>query len=510
MLTVIATARSLRNFPPGLKHAHQLSAEMAPVKAAAAAVLAAVNTVRAAPAQLCSALSSVLPPIQQILPGGRAQYRALRRAQEPSQRRRPRSATRYAACSLVASACGGCVDEALSNVLYKLLSAAHDYSAHADLASALATPAAIKTEAAAMLGNLTAGPVPTGPAPMLGGAAAGLCSLVGLAAARPVDAASAGFANAFAAPALSMQACSLPLAALTLSLLEGDAPRVSIRTLTSRQYVEEFLPADAYFDAAQLLLRESPLPESATLCDTAPAPSCTAPGSPSSPPAHQVRGGSDRAPQPPRPRQALRGPPAPSRVRGTHSSVPQQAAAPPSLAVPQRARADGSQQFERTLTLSWKRTAARTRLTMVAAAAATPAAAVSTAAVSTAAVSTAAPRPLPLSPSRFLPPAAYHPLPAPPPRRAPCGDALARRQCLLPRRYYLRPLRGPGGEGCSLHASLPRCRPILWLGIWTVQPGGSSRITSCCWACGCFQCRPAHGCGQRRRRQCAGRGRGSR
>jgi hypothetical protein len=313
---------------------------MAPVEAAAAAVLAAVNTVRAAPAPPCSARNSVLPPIQQILPRGRAQYRALQRAQEQPA---PPPSLGYAACSLVASACGGCADEALSDALYELLSAALEYSAHADLTSVLATPAVIETEAAAMLGDLTTGPVPTGPAPMLEGAAAGLCSLMGLAAAGPVDAASAGFANAFAAPVLSMQACSLPLAALALSLLEGDAPRVSIRTLTSRQYVEEFLPADAYFDAAQLLLKESPLPESATLGEAAPAPSCTAPGSPSSPPAHQVRGGSDKVPQPPR--QALRGPPAPSRARGTHSGVPQQAAAPPSLAVPQRARADNSQQF---------------------------------------------------------------------------------------------------------------------------------------------------------------------
>jgi len=112
---------------------------MAPVEAAAAAVLTAVNTIRAAPAPPCSARNSVLPPVQQILPWGRAQYRALQRAQEQPT---PPPSLGYAACSLVASACGGCADEALSYALYELLSVALEYLAHADLAdltSALAT-----------------------------------------------------------------------------------------------------------------------------------------------------------------------------------------------------------------------------------------------------------------------------------------------------------------------------------------------------------------------------------
>jgi len=47
---IVADTFTLRNFPPGLRHARRLSAEMAPIEAAAAAVLPAVNTVRAAPA----------------------------------------------------------------------------------------------------------------------------------------------------------------------------------------------------------------------------------------------------------------------------------------------------------------------------------------------------------------------------------------------------------------------------------------------------------------------------
>jgi len=42
---------------------------------------------------------------------------------------------------------------------------------------------------------VTADPVPIGPAPMLDGAAVGQCSLLGLAAAGPMDAASAGLCS---------------------------------------------------------------------------------------------------------------------------------------------------------------------------------------------------------------------------------------------------------------------------------------------------------------------------
>jgi len=70
VLAVIANTCSRRNLPPGLRHAHRLSAEMAPVKAAADAVLAAVNTVRAAPAPPCSSCKLSAACYPQTLPGG--------------------------------------------------------------------------------------------------------------------------------------------------------------------------------------------------------------------------------------------------------------------------------------------------------------------------------------------------------------------------------------------------------------------------------------------------------
>jgi len=114
VFAVIANTCSRRNLPPGLRHAHRLSTEMAPVKAAADAVLAAVNTVRAAPAPACSSCKLGAACYPQISPGGEA-------------------------CFLVTRAAGGCADGALSgDALNELLCAALNLSAQADRAAARA------------------------------------------------------------------------------------------------------------------------------------------------------------------------------------------------------------------------------------------------------------------------------------------------------------------------------------------------------------------------------------
>jgi len=196
VLAAIATARTLHKFPPGLGHAYRFSKETTLAEAAVAAVLAAVNTVRAAPAPPCPARSPVLPPLEQVLPRKvlarlrsahrrgvwtqpiyhqlqREQYWAQQRAQEQPA---PPCSLGYAACSLVGSACGGCADPAVEDLLSELLFAALDH-----FSGPISDPAASLA--------------PTGPVPVPGGAAAGLCGLMGLATAAPVAAPVAGLAH---------------------------------------------------------------------------------------------------------------------------------------------------------------------------------------------------------------------------------------------------------------------------------------------------------------------------
>jgi len=197
---------------------------MAPVEAAVAAVLAAFNPVRAAPAPPGSSCNLILPPIPQISPGGGAQYEALQRVQE--QPAPPRYSPGFTACLLVISASDDCAHVALRDALYELHDAALDFIVYADLAAArapavdqfcgsasgrcgqegvgasppaaghVAASSATRPMAAASAGIASAltaagaADAAAGPTPMLNATTAGLCSRKGAVAVGPVATAS--------------------------------------------------------------------------------------------------------------------------------------------------------------------------------------------------------------------------------------------------------------------------------------------------------------------------------